>query len=81
MWTVYQEEKFEESIIATIRADYEVKSMINNIVRELPVTLNEIKKEVENDDFILDIKKTQLNDQKVQEIYSICAEFYYIVRE
>lgn len=55
--------------------------MINNIVRELPVTLNEIKKEVENDDFILDIKKTQLNDQKVQEIYSICAEFYYIVRE
>lgn len=68
-----QEERFEESIIANIRADYEVKSMVNNIVRELPVTTKEIKKEAESNDFILEIKsKMVANDQKVQEIYSIC---------
>ena len=45
-------EVFEESIIATLRTNCEIKNMIANTIRELPVTLAHIKREALKDDFI-----------------------------
>ena len=50
-------EPFGDTIIAVLRTDYEIKNMIANTVKELPVTLLEIKIESINDDFITNIKQ------------------------
>ena len=49
-------EPFEDTIIAALRTDWEIKNMIANTIKELPVTLLEIKSEAMNDDFITNIK-------------------------
>ena len=49
-------EPFEDIIIAALRTDCEIKNMIANTIKELPVTLLEIKSEAMNDDFITSIK-------------------------
>ena len=36
-------EPFEDTIIAALRTDCEIKNMIANTIKELPVTLLEIK--------------------------------------
>ena len=50
-------EPFEDTIIAALRTDCEIKNMIANTIKELPVTLLEIKSEAMNDDFITHIKQ------------------------
>ena len=45
-------EVFEDSIIATLRTNCEIKNMITNTIRELPVTLADIKREALKEDFI-----------------------------
>ena len=42
-------EVFEDSIIATLRTDFEIENMITNTVKELPVTLVDIKREYRED--------------------------------
>ena len=49
-------EPFEDTIIAALRTDCEIKDIIANTIKELPVTLHEIKSEAVNDDFITNIK-------------------------
>ena len=49
-------EPFEDTIITALRTDCEIRNMISNTVKELPVTLLEIKREAINDDFITNIK-------------------------
>ena len=44
-------------MIAALRTDCEINNMIANTVKELPVTLLEIKIESKNDDFITNIKQ------------------------
>ena len=47
--------------------------MIANIIKELPVTLLEIKSEGMNDDFITNIKhKITAKNEKVPEVFSLC---------
>ena len=47
----------EDSLTAALRSDCEIKSIIENTVWDLPVTLSEIKSETMKDDFINDIKQ------------------------
>ena len=49
-------EPFEDTIIAALRTDCEIKNTTANTVKELPVTFLEIKIESMNDDFITNIK-------------------------
>ena len=48
---------FENTAIASLRLENEIKNILFNIVSELPVTLDKIRIEAENDDFIVKIKK------------------------
>ena len=50
-------DSFEETVIASIREDVEEKRVLCNTILELPVSLQEIKREAENDDFISSTKR------------------------
>ena len=66
-------EPFEDTIIAALRTDCEIKNMIANTIKELLVTLLEIKSEAMNDDFITNIKqKITAKNEKVPEVFSLC---------
>ena len=66
-------EPFEDTIIAALRTDCEIKNMITNTIEELHVTLPEIKCEAINDDFINNIKqKITAKNEKVPEVFSLC---------
>ena len=66
-------EPFEDTIIAALRTDCEIKNIIANTIKELPVTLLEIKSEAMNDDFITNIKqKITAKIKKVPEVFSLC---------
>ena len=67
-------ELIEDTVIASLRTEVEVKNTLCNTVRELPITLDEIKEKV-FDDFIKEIKnKINDKDQQVSDAYSICNE-------
>ena len=62
----------EDSVIAALRSDCEIKSIIENTIRDLPVTLSEIKSEAISDDFINKIKQriaSKVNG--VSDVYSL----------
>ena len=66
-------EPFEDTIIAALQTDCEIKNMIANTIKELPVTLLEIKSEAMNGDFITNIKqKITAKNEKVPEVFSLC---------
>ena len=68
-------EVFKDSIIATLRTDYEIKNMITNTVKELSVTLADIKRESRQYEFIQSIKnKIQDKDPNVPEVFSLCDD-------
>ena len=65
-------EPFKDTIIAALWTDCEIKNMIANTIKELPVTLLEIKSEAINDDFITNIKqKITAKNEKVAEVFSL----------
>ena len=64
---------FEDPVIAALRSGCEIKSIIENTVRDLPVTLLEIKSEAIEDDFIHEIKqKIASKDNSISDVYSLC---------
>ena len=66
-------EPFEDITIAALRTGCEIKNMIANTIKELPVTLLEIKSEAINDDFITNIKqKITAKNEKVSEVFLLC---------
>lgn len=67
-----QNQPLEDSVTAVLCSDCEIKSIIANTVRDLPVTLSEIKNEALEDDFIYEIKrKIATNDNSVSDVYSL----------
>ena len=63
-------EPFEGTIIASLLTDCEIKNMIANTIKELLVTLLEIKSEAMNDDFIINIKqKITAKNEKAPEVF------------
>ena len=70
-----QTEPLEDTVIASLRTERDLKTFLCNTVRELPVTLDEIRKEAETDDFITQTKaKLLLKDQPISDTFSICDE-------
>ena len=68
-------EVFEDSIIATLRTNCEIKSMVANTVKELRVTLADIKRKSREDEFIQTIKnKIHNKDPNVPEVFSLCDD-------
>ena len=64
---------FEDTIITALRTDCEIRNMIADTVKELPVTLLGIKTESMNDDFFTNIKqKIAAKNKKVPEVFSQC---------
>ena len=65
-------EPFEDTITAALWTDCEIKNMIANTIKELPVTLLEIKSEAMNNDFLTNIKqKITTKNEKVPEVFSL----------
>ena len=62
-------------MIASLRTDGEIKTILCNTIRELPVTLHEIKRETFNDEYI-DLTKTKITekDQHISSNFSPCDE-------
>ena len=61
------------TIIAALRIDSEIKNLKANTIKELPVTLLEIKSEAMNDDFTTNIKqKITVKNEKVPVVFSLC---------
>ena len=58
-------EPFVDTIIAALRTDCEIKNMIANTIKELPVTLLEIKSEGMNDDFITNHSKKRKSTRSI----------------
>ena len=66
-------ELLEETVIASLKSEMDVKYVLFNTVKELPVTLEEIKFKTKFEKFINQTKK-ELMDQKVKtnDIFSTC---------
>ena len=69
-----QKELLEDSVIAALRIDSEIKTMINNTIRELPVTLLEIKTEALNNEFIKTTKQKLSRGDVTSDIFSVCDD-------
>ena len=68
-----QSEPLEDSVIASLRTDCEIKNMMLNTIRELPFTLKEIKREVQEDEFISDTKQKNADKyQQIADIFLLC---------
>ena len=73
------QESFEETVIAALKDENECSKVLCNTIRELPVTLDQIKKEAVKDDFIKKMKNrirwTEKNkkENKVSP-FSICED-------
>ena len=65
-------EPFEDTVIAALRSENEVENTLNSTIRELPVSLKEIKREAVRDKFIREIKAKLLKkNTKIEETYSL----------
>ena len=63
----------EETVIASLRSEMDVKYVLFNIVTELPITLEEIKFKTKFDEFINPTKKELMNQKvKTNNIFSTC---------
>ena len=68
-------EPLEDSVIAALRTEKENNNSVINLIRELPVTLNEIIDEAETDEYIKEIKgKLRAEDQQISEVFSTCND-------
>ena len=68
-------EVFEDSIIAILKTNCEIKDMIANTVKELPVTLADIKRKSRENEFIQSIKnKIHDKDPNAPEVFSLCDD-------
>ncbi|XP_026441996.1 uncharacterized protein K02A2.6-like, partial [Papaver somniferum] len=65
-------EPLEDTVIASLRAEDEVEENMANAIRELPVSLKDIKREADKDKYIMEIKdKLTKKDGKNQETFSL----------
>ena len=72
-------EPLEDTVIAALREEKELSGLLCNTIRELPVTLDDINKAAETDEFIVKMKKqVQLNEKSKKDLkilpFSICSQ-------
>ena len=67
-------EPLEETVIASLRSEMDIKYILfNAIIKEIPVTLEEIKSMTKFDKFINQTKKELMNQKiKTNNIFSMC---------
>ena len=66
-------EPLEDTVIASLQSEGELKTNLCNTVREFPVMLEQIKQEALHDEYINQIKtKIFEKDQRTTDIFSIC---------
>ena len=74
-------ETFEDTVITALRSENDVENTLNSTIRELPVSLKEIKRESERDNFIREIKSKLLKkNTKIEETYLLCDNLLYSER-
>ena len=62
-------EPLEDTVIAALRGEKELSGLLCNTIRELPVTLDDINKAAETDEFIVKMKKqVQLNEKSKKDL-------------
>ena len=67
------QDQLDDTVIAALRAEKTYKNTLCKVIRELPVTLEEIIQEAEKDEFIIQTKREILEGQTT-EAFSICGE-------
>ena len=68
-------EPLEDTVIASLGTESIMSTVLYNTVRELPVILEEIRKEAAKDEFITQIKERIANkDEQVTNAYTLCDE-------
>ena len=68
-------EPLEDTVIASQSTESIMSTVLCNTVKELPVTLEEIRKEAAKDEFITQIKERIANkDEQVTNTYTLCDE-------
>ena len=67
-------EPLEDSVIASLRSERDCSSILFDTVKELPVTLDDIRKEAESDNFIRETKGKLQTGEHVAELFSICDQ-------
>lgn len=71
-------EPLEDSIIATLRYEEDIRTSLCSTIRDLHVTLQEIRNEAVNDEFIKETKtKIVGKDKHISDSFSFC----YIMKE
>ena len=67
-------EPLEDLVITSLRSERDYSSILFNTVKELPVTLDNIRKEAESDDFIRETKGKLQTDEQLAEVFSTCDQ-------
>ena len=67
-------EPLEDMVIAALRAKAEVKNTMSETIRELPVTVNEIREKARDDEFIKNTKEKITQEEQNAGPYSICDD-------
>ena len=71
-------ELLEETVIAALKQEQELKEVLINTVSELPVMLEEIKKAAKTDEYIINMNKQVKGNEKNKKLkvlpFSICDE-------
>ena len=68
-------ELLEDTVVASLQSEGQLKITLCNSVRELPVTLDQIKQEALRDEYINRIKTKILEkDQRTLEVFSTCDD-------
>ena len=67
-------EPLEDTVIASLRLEKDYSAILCNTVKELPVTLDDIKIEAEGDIFIRDTKEKLQTDEQTAEVFSTCDQ-------
>ena len=69
------QEPLEDTVIASLHTESIMSTVLGNTVKELPVTLEEIRKEAAKDEFVTQIKERIVNkDKQVTNVYTLCNE-------
>ena len=67
-------EPLEDLVIASLRSERDYSSILFNTVKELPVTLDDIREKAESDDFIRETKGKLQTDEQVAEVFLTCDQ-------
>lgn len=68
-------EPLEDMVIASLQSEVEIKNVLCNTVRKLPVMLEDIKSKVLEDKFITEMKKKLKDRTKLDSgVYSMCND-------